>query len=125
MGLTENTVTTLLALNGLGVRPKSAVSVEGLEAGLVGEDQKVAVLAPAGSRVTSEFEGESSVVGGRTLVLGPWMSCADCSHGCARGLSARAPLRASATGLASPPQATSWPCAPPAEGPHPSSPSSP
>lgn len=28
MGLTENTATALLALNGLGVRPNSAVSVE-------------------------------------------------------------------------------------------------
>jgi hypothetical protein len=71
MGLTENTATALLALNGLDVRPNSAVSVEGMEAGLVGEDQKVAVLAPAGSRAISEFEGESSAVGGRTLVLGP------------------------------------------------------
>jgi tagaturonate epimerase len=71
MGLTENTATALLALNGLDVRPNSAVSVEGTEAGLVGEDQKVAVLAPAGSRAISEFEGESSAVGGRTLVLGP------------------------------------------------------
>ncbi len=48
MGLTENTATALLALNGLDVRPNSAVSVEGMEAGLVGEDQKVAVLAPVG-----------------------------------------------------------------------------
>jgi tagaturonate epimerase len=71
MGLTENTATALLALNGLDVRPNSAVSVEATEVGLVGEDQKVAVLAPAGSRVLSDFEGESSASGGRTLVLGP------------------------------------------------------
>jgi hypothetical protein len=71
MGLTENTATALLALNGLDVRPNSAVSVEGIEAGLVGVDQKVAVLAPAGSRVPSDFEGESSAAGGRALVLGP------------------------------------------------------
>ena len=71
MGLTENTPTALLALIGLGVRPNSAVSVEGMEAGLVGEDQKVAVLAPAGSREITGFEGESSAVGDRTLVLGP------------------------------------------------------
>jgi hypothetical protein len=71
MGLTENTATALLALNGLDVRPNSAVSVEGTEAGLVGAGQKVAVLAPSGSRVISGFEGESSATGGRTLILGP------------------------------------------------------
>ena len=71
MGLTENTATTLLALNGLDVRPNSAVCVEGTEVGLVGSGQRVAVLAPSGSQVPSNFEGESSVAGGRTLVLGP------------------------------------------------------
>jgi tagaturonate epimerase len=71
MGLTENTATALLALNGLDVRPNSAVSVEGIEAGLVGGERKIAVLAPAGSRVISDFEGESSASGGRALVLGP------------------------------------------------------
>ena len=71
MGLTENTPTALLALNGLGVRPNSAVSVEGMEAGMVEEDRKIAVLVPAGSREFSDFEGESSAVGDRTLVLGP------------------------------------------------------
>ena len=44
MGLTENTATALLALNGLDVRPNSAVSVEDMEAGPAEEDQKVAVL---------------------------------------------------------------------------------
>jgi hypothetical protein len=39
MGLTENTPTALLVLNGLDVRPNSAVSIEGMEAALVGEDQ--------------------------------------------------------------------------------------
>ncbi len=71
MGLTENTATALLALNGLHVRPNSAVSVEGTEVGLAGSDQKVAVLAPSGSQVISGFEGESSAAGDRTLVLGP------------------------------------------------------
>src|SRR5687767_7529585 len=71
MGLTENTATTLLALNSLDVRPNSAVCVEGTEAGLVGLGQSVAVLAPSGSQVPSNFEGESSVAGGRTLVIGP------------------------------------------------------
>jgi tagaturonate epimerase len=71
MGLTENTATTLLALNSLDVRPNSAVCVEGTEAGLVGSGQRVAVLAPSGSQVPSNFEGESSVAGGRTLVIGP------------------------------------------------------
>ncbi len=71
MGLTGNTATGLLALNGLDVRPNSAVSVEGTEAGLVGADQRVAILASSGSRVLSGFDGESSAVGGRTLVLGP------------------------------------------------------
>jgi hypothetical protein len=71
MGLTENTATTLPALNSLDVRPNSAVCVEGTEAGLVGSGQRVAVLAPSGSQVPSNFEGESSVAGGRTLVIGP------------------------------------------------------
>jgi tagaturonate epimerase len=71
MGLTENTATTLLALNGLDVRPNSAVSVEDTEVGLIWSDQNVAVLAPSGSRVLSGFEGESSAAGDRTLVLGP------------------------------------------------------
>jgi hypothetical protein len=70
MGLTENTATTQLALNSLDVRPNSAVCVEGTEAGLVGSGQRVAVLAPSGSQVPSNFEGESSVAGGRTLVVG-------------------------------------------------------
>src|ERR687896_949049 len=71
MGLTENTATTLLTLNSLDVRPNSAVCVEVTEAGLVGSGQRVAVLAPSGSQVPSNFEGESSVAGGRTLVIGP------------------------------------------------------
>jgi tagaturonate epimerase len=71
MGLTGNTPTALLSLNGLDVRPNSAVYVDDMEAGLVGEDQMVAVLAPPGSREISEFEGESTAVGDRTLVLGP------------------------------------------------------
>jgi tagaturonate epimerase len=71
MGLTENMATTLLALNSLDVRPNSAVCVEGTEAGLVGSSQRVAILAPSGSQVPSNFEGESSVAGGRTLVIGP------------------------------------------------------
>jgi tagaturonate epimerase len=71
MGLTENTATTLLGLNSLDVRPNSAVCVEGTEAGLVGSSQRVAILALSGSQVPSNFEGESSVAGGRTLVIGP------------------------------------------------------
>src|SRR5918995_7005297 len=71
MDLTENTATTLLALNGLDVRPNSAVSVEDTQVGLIWSDQNVAVLAPSRSRVLSGFEGESSAAGDRTLVLGP------------------------------------------------------
>jgi hypothetical protein len=71
MGLTENRASALLALNGLDVRPNSVVRVDGAEVGLLASGQRVAVLAPAGSRAISEFEGESSAVGGRTLVLGP------------------------------------------------------
>ena len=71
MGLTENTASGLLALNGLDVLPKTLVSVEDAEIGLAGSGQKVAVLAPSGSRVHSGFEGEASASGGRTLVLGP------------------------------------------------------
>jgi tagaturonate epimerase len=71
MGLTENTATALVALNGLDVRPNSAVSVEDTEVGLAGSGQKIAVLAPSGSRALSGFEGESSAAAGRTLVLGP------------------------------------------------------
>ena len=59
MGLTENTATTLLALNGLDVRPNSAVSVEDTQVGLIWSDQNVAVLAPSRSRVLSGFEGET------------------------------------------------------------------
>jgi hypothetical protein len=115
LGLTENTATALLALNGLHVRPNSAVSVEGTEVGLAGSGQKVAVLAPSGSQVISGFEGESSAAGDRTLVLGPmnaantWTPCAASSRGCARGRLAHAPLRASATGWAAPLLATSGP----------------
>jgi hypothetical protein len=71
MGLTENTATALLALNGLDVLPNSAISVEDTEVGLAGSGQRLAVLAPSGSRVLSGFKGESSAAGGRTLVLGP------------------------------------------------------
>src|SRR5215217_8521349 len=71
MGLTENTATTLLALNGLDVRPNSAVCVEDTQVGLIWSDQNVAVLAASGSRVLSGFEGKSSAAGDRTLVLGP------------------------------------------------------
>jgi tagaturonate epimerase len=73
MGLTENTPAALLALHGLDVRPNSAASAEGegAEVGLTGSGQKVAVLAPSGSRVLSGFEGESSAAGDRTLLLSP------------------------------------------------------
>jgi tagaturonate epimerase len=71
MGLTENTATTLLALNGLDVLPNSAISVEDTEIGLAESGQRLAVLAPSGSRVLSGFEGESSAAGGSRLVLGP------------------------------------------------------
>jgi tagaturonate epimerase len=71
MGLTENTATTLLALNGLDVLPNSAISVEDTEIGLAESRQRLAVLAPSGSRVLSGFEGESSAAGGSRLVLGP------------------------------------------------------
>jgi hypothetical protein len=71
MGLTENRASALLALTGLDVRPNSLVRVDGAEVGLLASGQRVAVLAPAGSRAISEFEGESSAVGSRTLVLGP------------------------------------------------------
>jgi hypothetical protein len=60
-----------LALNGLDVLPNSAISVEDTEIGLAGSGQRLAVLAPSGSRVLSGFEGESSVAGGSRLVLGP------------------------------------------------------
>ena len=71
MGLTGNTATALLALNGLDVLPNSAVYVAGAEAGLVGSGQRIAVLAPAGSQVLNGLEGESSDSGSGTLVLGP------------------------------------------------------
>src|SRR5829696_5720362 len=51
--------------------PKLGRLRRGTEAGLVGSGQRVAVLAPSGSQVPSNFEGESSVAGGRTLVIGP------------------------------------------------------
>jgi hypothetical protein len=60
MGLTENTATTLLALNSLDVRPNSAVCVEGTEAGLVGSGQRVAVLAPSGSQVPPTSKGRAA-----------------------------------------------------------------
>jgi hypothetical protein len=71
MGLTENTATALLALNGLDIRPDSAVSVEHAEVGLAGSGQRLAVLGPSGSRVLSDFDGESSAASGSKLVLGP------------------------------------------------------
>jgi hypothetical protein len=71
MGLTENTATALLALNGLDVLPNSAFSVEDTEVGLAESGRRLAVLAPSGSLVLSSFEGETSAAGGRTLVLGP------------------------------------------------------
>jgi tagaturonate epimerase len=71
MGLKENAATALLALNGLDVSPESAVSVEDSQIGLAGSGQKVAVLAPSGSRTLSTFEGQSSAAGRRTLLLGP------------------------------------------------------
>ncbi|CAA9466409.1 MAG: D-tagaturonate epimerase [uncultured Rubrobacteraceae bacterium] len=71
MGLTQNTATRLLALNGLDVIPNSAVTVEGTEAGLVGSGPRVAVLVPSGSRVLSGFEGETSATGDHTLLIGP------------------------------------------------------
>jgi len=71
MGLTENTPTALLGLNGLDVLPRSAVSVAGVQAGLARSGARVAILAPPGSPVVSSFEGESSASGGRTLLLGP------------------------------------------------------
>jgi hypothetical protein len=71
MGLTEKRAAGLLVLNGLDVRPNSVACVDGAEVGLAASGQRVAVLAPSASRVLSGFEGESSVAGGRTLVLGP------------------------------------------------------
>jgi hypothetical protein len=71
MGLTENTPAALLALHGIDVRPNSIVSVEDTEVGLAGSGQRLAVLAPSGSRLLSGFEGESSAAGDRTLLLGP------------------------------------------------------
>jgi hypothetical protein len=62
MGLTGNTATALLALNGLEVLPNSAVSVAGAEAGLVGSGQRIAVLAPSGSQVLyAEAAGASAL----------------------------------------------------------------
>ena len=62
MGLTKNTATALLALNGLEVLPNSAVSVAGAEAGLVGLGQRIAVLAPSGSQVLyAEAAGASAL----------------------------------------------------------------
>jgi hypothetical protein len=131
MGLTGNTPTALLALNGLSIRPNSAVSVEGMEAGLVEEDRKIAVLVPAGSQVFSDFEGESSAVGDRTLVLGPTNAAnLDVLRGLLPWLRPRPLGTRTSAGFgdrlgASPPPATSGLCAPPEEGSHPSSPNSP
>src|ERR671911_525512 len=71
MGLTENTTTGPLALDGLDVLPSSAAAAEDVEFGLAESGQRLAVLVPSGSQVLSGFEGESSAVGGRTLLLGP------------------------------------------------------
>jgi hypothetical protein len=60
MGLTENTATTLLALNSLDVRPNSAVCVEGTEAGLVGSGQRVAVLARRDLRSPPTSKGRAA-----------------------------------------------------------------
>jgi hypothetical protein len=71
MGLREDSDHALLGLNDLDVLPRSAVSVAGIAAGLTSSGPKVAILADPGSPVISNFEGESSTVGGRRLLLGP------------------------------------------------------
>jgi hypothetical protein len=100
MGLTENSAFGLLALNGLTVRPNSGIRVDGAEVGLAASGQRIAVLAPSESRVLSGFEGETSTIGGRALVLGPKNAA---NLEVLRGRSVRAPPRASETGWASPP----------------------
>jgi hypothetical protein len=71
MGLTDRKASGLSGLNGLDVLPHSVVSAGDVEAGLADGGQRVAVLAPARSRVIPNFTGESSDIGGRTLLLGP------------------------------------------------------
>jgi hypothetical protein len=95
MGLTENRASGLLTLNGPNVPPNSVVRADGAEVGLAASGQRIAVLAPSGSRVLSGFEGETSA-----LVLGPKNAA---NLEALRGRSVRAPSRASETGRASPP----------------------
>jgi tagaturonate epimerase len=71
--MVEETATGLLGLNGLDVLPHSTVIAADAELGLAttGAGQQLAILAPSGSSVIAEFEGESSARGDRALVLGP------------------------------------------------------
>ena len=59
MGLTENTATALLALNGLDVLPNSAVTIEGTETGLVGS-ARITCDWLAGMVVTGAVDGEEA-----------------------------------------------------------------
>ena len=69
--MVEGIAAGLLSLKDLDVLPRSAVCVAGAEIGLARPGPRVAILAPSGSSVMAGFEGESSALGDRTLVLGP------------------------------------------------------
>jgi hypothetical protein len=71
--VTEKTGTGLLALDGLDVLPRSAVTVGGTEVGLVRSEAglRLAVLDRSGSPVLTRFEGERGAYGDRTLLMGP------------------------------------------------------
>ena len=71
--MTEKTGAGLLALNGLDVLRRSAVTVAGAEVGLARSKAglRLAVLDRSGSPVFAELEGERGAYGDRTLLLGP------------------------------------------------------
>ncbi|MCX6031312.1 MAG: tagaturonate epimerase family protein [Chloroflexi bacterium] len=63
----------LTSLPGLALHPRSLAAADGAEFGLARTDAgaRLAVLAPVGSPLLAEFEGETSEHAGQTLLLGP------------------------------------------------------
>ena len=60
-------------LPSLELYPNSPVAVSGVEFALAkrADGAQIAVFAPAGAAVLADFEGETSALAGKTLLLGP------------------------------------------------------
>lgn len=71
--MVEETAAGLSNLNDLNVLQRSTVVAANVEVGLAATrtGPRLAILAPSGSQVLTEFEGERSARGERTLVIGP------------------------------------------------------